>query len=146
MKPISEWSIFIRLASIVTVVGTVTTVWSYKDAIADAVPFPTKVAMIEAIDGIKVAFNNQIVVNNTLLDKVLWNQLQLQFRSLETNISDLRTQKIQMKDMIERETDPVESIQKQVRLDAISHDLTSKESEYDCISKQIENRDVNSAC
>lgn len=150
MKPIAEWPLYLKVASLVGVFGTISTALSswppVRDALAEIIPYTTKAFVADQIVQLEAKFVNQNSRIQSSLDTISWNQLLDRERTLSAAIEVLRTQLISLQDMIEREQDHDEQIKKKVRLAAAQAELSRKEADYARVQCQINARDYNARC
>lgn len=118
MKPIAEWPFFVKLTSVVTLSGTLGLALANMQAIAesDLQPFALKYQ----IAGIAESLTS------------------IQFKALKKELNDLRSQRLMLKEAIERETDPGEKRQKALRLESIEIDIRDGDADYVKLRCQIE--------
>lgn len=146
VKPITEWPIVIQATAVVTVVGLIVTAWGYRDALAEMIPFATKNFVSLKVDAVQDGLGKRFDTTTEQLNFIAWGQLQMAYRNTAAEIDRLRTQKIQLRDMIQRETDRDDQIAKEVRLEAVSKELDLREKEYDLMRCQIDKRDYRASC
>lgn len=118
MKKIADWPLWAQLSAIGAVIAALAALGTNMQAIAES-PFQP-FALKYQIAGIAESLTS------------------IQFKALKKELNDLRSQRLMLKEAIERETNPDEKRQKALRLESIEIDIRDGDADYVKLRCQIE--------